>query len=178
MADHSHHSAERSPMSAQDAFEAARLLAEAYSSDAPLATRYRDITPAPAQPTQGDAVPYAQPGRPPMSQKATDHASLVLAYSIGSLPVGAALSLVLWSLSSVDPTTLAIAAAAPAGLVTTIGITARMIGRAVRDGASALPDTTVHQHHGPTYVQHTHQELHTDTRWFGRTVNQLPGDQS
>jgi hypothetical protein len=97
-----------------------------------------------------------------MSQKATDHASLVLAYSFGSLPVGAALSLVLWSLSSVDATTLAIAAAAPVGLVATIGITARMIGRAVRDGASALPQTTVHQHTGPTHVQHT--QVHTDTR--------------
>lgn len=176
MADRPHNRTEHTPMSAQEAFEAARLLAEAYSHDAPAATHYRDITP---QPTRGDAMPYAQPGRPPMSQKATDHASLVLAYSIGSLPLGAALSLVLWSLSSLDTTTLAIAAAAPAGLVGTLGITARMIGRAVRDSAGALPDTTVHQHHGPTYVQHTqvHHELHTDTKWFGRTVNQLPRDQ-
>ncbi|WP_435609648.1 hypothetical protein [Streptomyces sp. C10-9-1] len=170
MADH-RDSAEHTLVTAQEAFEAARLLAEAYSSNAPTATHYRDIVPAP---TQGDAMPYAQPGRPPMSQKATDHASLVLAYSLGSLPVGAAISLVLWSLSSVDATTLAIAAAAPAGLVGTIGIAARMIGRAVRDGASALPSTTIHEHHGPTYLQHN--ELHTDTRWFGRTINQLPPD--
>lgn len=160
-------------LTAQEAFEAARLLAEAYSSDAPVATRHLDPTPVPAH---GTAAPHPQPGRPPMSQKATDHASLVLAYSLGSLPVGGALSLVLWSLSSVDATTLAVAAAAPAGLVTTIGLTARMIGRAVRDSAAALPDTTVHQHTGPTYLQHTeiHHEVTTDTRWFGRTVNQLP----
>ncbi|MEU9983747.1 hypothetical protein [Streptomyces sp. NPDC050856] len=164
-------SAEQAPVTAQEAFEAARLLAEAYSSNTPTATSYRDIV---TEPTRGHAMPYVQPGRPPMSQKATDHASLVLAYSIGSLPVGAAFSLVLWSLSSVDATTLAIAAAAPAGLVGTIGIAARMIGRAVRDGASALPSTTIHEHHGPTYLQHN--ELHTDTRWFGRTTNQLPHD--
>lgn len=176
MADHFQDSTERAPMSAQESFEAARLLAEAYSSTAPTATRYRDIAPAQPQPTQGDAMPYAQPGRPPMSQKATDHASLVLAYSLGSLPAGAALSLVLWSLASVNATTLAIAAAAPAALVGTVGITARMIGRAVREGAAALPDTTVHQHHGPTYLQHN--ELHTDTRWFGRTLNRLPHDPS
>ncbi|MFD6113857.1 hypothetical protein ACFWG0_27640 [Streptomyces yangpuensis] len=177
MADDTRDSAEQAPMTAQEAFEAARLLAEAYSSNIPAATHHRDIV---TEPTQGHAMPHVQPGRPPMSQKATDHASLVLAYSAGSLPVGAAISLVLWSLSSVDATTLAIAAAAPAGLVATIGIAARMIGRAVREGASALPTTTVHEHHGPTYIQHTqiHNELHTDTRWFGRTVNQLPHDNS
>ncbi|MCZ4098029.1 hypothetical protein [Streptomyces sp. H39-C1] len=177
MADHHHDTAGPArEVSAQEAFEAARLLAEAYSSNAPTATQYRDIVPTP---TNGDTMPYAQPGRAPMSQKATDHASLILAYSFGSLPVGAALSLVLWSLSSVDATTLTIAAATPAVLVGTIGVAARMIGRAVRDGASALPPpSTVHQHTGPTYVHHTavHQELHTDTRWFGRTVNQLPPD--
>jgi hypothetical protein len=160
---------ENPAMTAHEAFEAARLLAEAYSSDAPVATRYRDIVPVPAQ---GDAVPSTQPGRPPMSQQATDHASLVLAYSFGSLPVGGALSLVLWSLGGVNSTTLAIAATAPPGLVIAVGIAARMIGRAVRDGASALPSHTVHQHTGPTYVQHN--EVHTDTRWFSRTVNQLP----
>lgn len=179
MADHPNDSTEQVPMSAQEAFEAARLLAEAYSSDAPTATRYLYITPT--QPThQGAAVPFAQPGRPPMSQKATDHATIVLAYSAGSLPVSAGLSLLLWSMSNVDTTTLAIAAAAPPVLVFTIGIAARMIGRAVREGATALPDTTNHQHHGPTYIQNTeiHNELHNDTRGFGRTVNHLPPSHS
>jgi hypothetical protein len=167
--DHLTHPTDPGRITPAEAVEAARLLAEAYSSTAPVATRYRDLAPAPRT---GDAVPIPQPGRPPMSQKATDHASLVLAYSIGSLPAGAALSLVLWSLSNLSPATLAIAATAPAALVITVGITARMIGRAVRDGATALPTTTVHHHSGPTYLQHT--EVHADTRWFGRTVNHLP----
>ncbi|MFD6371968.1 hypothetical protein ACFWGM_33750 [Streptomyces roseolus] len=174
MADH-RDSVERVPMTAQEEFEAARLLAEGYSTTTPAAARYRDLTP---EPLRGDAMPQVQPGRPPMSQKATDHASLVLAYSLGSLPVGGAVSTVLWSLSSVDATTLALAAAAPAGLVCTVGIAARMIGRAVRDSAPALPrtTTTVHHHHGTTHLQHN--ELHTDSKWFGRTTNQLPHDPS
>lgn len=158
-------------MTPAEAYEAARLVAEGYSTDAPVATRYRDIHPVP---TTGDAVPHAQPGRPPMSQRATDHAALVLTYAFASLPVGATTSLVLWTLSSVSPTTLAIAALAPTVLVTVTGITARMVGRAVREGAAALPDNTEHHHThiGPTYLQHN--QLRTNTRGFGRTTNQLP----
>ncbi|MCP3822767.1 hypothetical protein NLX86_33215 [Streptomyces sp. A3M-1-3] len=174
---HHHDSAEQAPMSAQEAFEAARLLAEAYSSTAPTATRFRDNNrTGPAHPGGRRA---SRPARTAAHVAESHRPRLPRSRVLDrSLPVGAALSLVLWSLSSVNATTLAIAAAAPAGLAGAVGITARMIGRAVRDGASALPDTTVHQHHGPTYVHHTHQELHTDTRWFGRTINQLPGDQS
>lgn len=122
---------------------------------------------------QGDPVPVTQPGRPPMSQRATDHAGLVLAYSAGALPVGAATSLVLWSLAHVSPEVLAVAALAPIGLVTAVGVTARMIGRAVREGASGMPDMVVHQYAGPTSVQQI--AVHSDSRWWGKTVNQLPG---
>lgn len=148
--------------------EAARLIAEAYSENTPATTSYRDITPV----QQSGAEPVIQPGRTPMSQRATDHATLVLAYSLGSLPVSIATSLVLWSIAAVDPATLAIAGAAPPALAVTIGIAARLVGRAVRDGASALPRDEHHHYDGPTYIQHT--ELHTNTRGLGRTINQLP----
>ena len=151
--------------------EAARLIAEAYSKDAPTATTYRDITPA----HQTGTPPVAQPGRPPMSQRATDHATLVATYSLGSLPVGAATSLVLWSLSALNPATLAIAATAPPALVIAAGITARLIGHAMRDSAAALPRDQHHHYEGPTHIQHT--TLHTTTRGLGRTTNtQLPGE--
>ncbi|MFE7958687.1 hypothetical protein [Streptomyces sp. NPDC057413] len=104
-----------------------------------------------------------------MSQRATDHATLVLVYSFGSLPVGAAISLVLWRLSSVSSTTLTIAGMGAAGVFIAVGAAARMIGRAFRDGASALPDHTVNQYTGTVYVQHN--ELHTNTRGFGKTIN-------
>ncbi|MCX4919937.1 hypothetical protein [Streptomyces sp. NBC_00687] len=160
-------------LTAQEEFESIRLLAEGLSSHTPATTRYKDIVPAPAQPTVGDAVPVAQPGRPAMSQRATDHAAIVIAYSVGSLPVGGAISLVLWQLSSVSSTTLTVVGVSATGFVIAIGQAARMIGRAVRDGASALPTPTVNQYTGTVHVQHT--ELHTTTKGLGRTRNELTG---
>lgn len=175
MADHRAPSGPGREMTAAEAVAEARMLADWYSQGAPTTTRYVDPVPAPPQPTVGDAVPFAQAGRPPMSQRATDHATLVLVYSFGSLPVGAAISLVLWRLSSVSSTTLTITGLGAAGVFIAIGVAARMIGRAFRDGASALPDHTVNQYTGTVYVQHN--ELHTNTRGFGKTINQLTDGQ-
>lgn len=147
--------------------QAQRLVA-AVNEALAVPTSFRDETPVPAI---GSALPVPQPGRPPMSQRATDHATVVLAYSFGSLPVGVATSLVLWRLSSVSTTTLAVIGVSATCLFLAIGTAARMIGRAVRDGASALPDHNEHHHHGLSYV--THNELHTGTRWFGTTHNRL-----
>jgi hypothetical protein len=159
---------------AQEAVDEARMLANWYSSNAPTTTRLvaRDL-PQP-KPATGDDVPFDRHGRPPMSQRATDHAALVLVYSFGSLPVSAAISLVLWRLANVSPTTLTIVSIGTVGVITSIGVAARMIGRAVRDGASALPNNTVNHFTGPNYVQHN--ELHTETKWFGTTHNELPGN--
>lgn len=118
------------------------------------------------------APPVAQPGRPPMSQRATDASALMLTGSVAALSVGGGTALVLWQLASMDPVVLAVAAAAPVGFIGALGIAARMIGRAVQDGASALPPGEVHHHHtGPTLVQHT--QVHTESRWLGRTTNQI-----
>ncbi|MDG9709694.1 hypothetical protein [Streptomyces sp. DH10] len=168
MSDHPEHGRE---LTATEHFESVRLIAEGLSETTPTATRWSDGVPAPTKRTVGDAAPFAQPGRPPMSEKATDHAILVIVYTWGSLPVGGAISLVLWRLSSITPTQLTIAGLSAAGVFIAIGAAARMIGRAFRDGASALPDHTVNQYTGTVYVQHT--ELHTETRGFGRTNNQI-----
>ncbi|WP_146057507.1 hypothetical protein [Streptomyces sp. SM12] len=162
----------RADMTAAEAAAAARLVAEAFSESTPAATSYRDHT---RVPTYGAAAPHTQPGRPPMSARATDHVALVLAYSLGSVPVGGAVALVLWSLSAVNPATLVVAAAAPPLAITAIGIAVKLIGRAVADTAAALPDTTVHHHHGPTEIHHRELNVTTSTRWFGTTRNELPG---
>ena len=176
MADHREHGGQGRELTAQEEFESIRLLAEALSSPPPAPRPPTPkIVPVQAQPTAGDAVPFAQPGRPAMSQQATDHATLVIVYSFGSLPIGGAISLVLWRLSSVSSTTLAIAGTCAAGVFIAVGSAARMVGRAIRDSASALPDNTVNQYTGTVYVQHT--ELHTETRGFGRTNNQLTDGQ-
>lgn len=160
---------------AQEAVDEARMLANWYSSNVPTTTRLVAPDLPPPKPSTGDAVPYDRHGRAPMSQWATDHAALVLVYSFGSLPFSAAISLVLWRLSHVSPTTLVIVGVGTVGVITSLGVAARMIGRAVRDGASALPNHTVNHYTGPNYVQHN--ELHTETRGFGRTINQLTDGQ-
>ncbi|WP_033240597.1 hypothetical protein [Streptomyces albidoflavus] len=147
--------------------EAARLIAEAYTDDASAVTRYRDTTP----PTPTGAAPVPQPGaRAPMSQRATDISVMTLSVGVASLPLGGGAALVLWQLSSVDPAVLALAAAAPVGLAGALGIAARMIGRAVRDGAAALPPSEVHHHHtGPTLVQNTAYDQRTTRGVIART---------
>jgi hypothetical protein len=154
----------------EEAYESARLIETAFSDTTPTVTRYRD--PMPAEETGAQPVP--QPGRPPMSQQATDHASLVLAYGIASVPVGGAISGVLWTLSHVDPVVLTIAGLAPIGLVSAVGVVGKVLGRATKEAAEAMPRSEEHHHHhhGPTYVQRT--DVHSSNRWFGRTVNQLP----
>lgn len=97
---------------------------------------------------------------------------MTLSAGVAALPLGGGAALALWALASVDPVVLAVAAAAPVGVVGALGIAARMIGRAVRDGASALPPNEVHHHHGgPTYIAHT--EVRTVTRGLGRTTNTI-----
>lgn len=156
---------------AQEAFDEARMLATWYSSSVPTTTRAAAPTPLPTPTIAGGTVPFDPHGRTPMSQKATDHAVLVIVYSCASLPVGGAISLVLWRLSSMSPTQLTIAGLSASGLFIAIGAAVRMIGRAFRDVASEMPAHTVNQYSGTVYVQHT--ELHTDTRGFGRTNNQI-----
>ncbi|MET8411105.1 hypothetical protein ABZV34_23885 [Streptomyces sp. NPDC005195] len=171
------HSRPGRQLTAQEEFESIRLIAEGLSGNnpTPTATRWKDVAAAPDRPTVGTAVPFAQDGRAPMSQKATDHAVLVIVYSWGSLPVGGAMSLVLWRLSSMSPTQLAIAGLGAAGVFIAVGAAARMIGRALRDVASEMPDHTVNQYTGTVNVQHT--ELHTHTRGLGRTHNEITDGQ-
>ncbi|MCG5121601.1 hypothetical protein ACWGS5_13600 [Streptomyces albidoflavus] len=108
----------------QAAFEAARLIADAYSDGAPAATRYADTRPLP---TTGDAMPWPQPGRPPMSQRATDLSGLMVAGGIASLPAGAAAALVTWAVGQANPVSLAVAGSAPVALVLAVAVVARCL---------------------------------------------------
>ena len=127
------------------------------------ATAYRDPSPLPAT---GDTPPVPQPGRPPMSQKATDASILMLAVGAASLSVGAATSLVLYTLGHVDPAALAIGAAAPVALVLAIGALIRTATR----GLQGIHTTTHHHYNGP--VSQQHHTVSTQTRGlFAKTIN-------
>lgn len=142
--EHTDRTAADRPLTETEADARARqLITEAYTP-----TSYRDDSPVP---THGPTPPVAQPGRPPMSQRATDLSGLMLAGSVASLSVGGATSLVLYTLGQVDPVTLAVGAAGPVALVLAVGSLLRSAGRAKADMH------TEHHHHytGPVRQETT-----------------------
>lgn len=139
---------------------ARQLIEEAYKP-----TSYRDDSPVPAY---GPTPPVTQPGRPPMSQRATDASGLMLAGSVASLSVGGATSLVLYTLGQVDPTTLAIGAAGPVALVLAVGSLIRSVGRAKADA-----HTEHHHHYQGGVVQNTTNVDQTTKGLFANTRNQV-----
>lgn len=140
--------------------DAERLITEAFT-DTP--TAYRDSTP---NPTIGAAEPVPQPGRPPMSQKATDASALMLAAGGASLPIGGATSLVLYTLGHVDPAALAIGAAAPVALVLAVGSLIRAASR----GLQGIGAEHHHHYNGP--VSQKVRTTSTQTSGlFAKTIN-------
>ncbi|KRV47545.1 hypothetical protein AQ490_06515 [Wenjunlia vitaminophila] len=133
--------------------EERRLIAEALALE-PVATSYRDPSPIPAV---GTAPPVAQPGRPPMSQRAADASGVMLAGGIATLPVGAAATAVLWASGQADPAVIACICAAPTALVIALS---RLVTRA----KAAAPEAPVHHHHyegADIRVQSTEVTTHT-----------------
>ncbi|MET9957194.1 hypothetical protein ABZ135_37350 [Streptomyces sp. NPDC006339] len=130
---------------------AAALIAAVEAAYAPAETAYRDPAPLPVV---GTTPPVAQPGRPPMSQKATDASVVMLAAGAASLPIGGSAALVLWALGQVDPVVLALAAGAPVAVLATLG---RLLGRA-KQAAEAAPPTHHHHYAGPVHQDHRHTE--------------------
>ncbi len=126
-------------------------------------TSYRDETPVPAI---GSALPVPQPGRPPMSQKATDASALMLSAGIASLPLGAAVTGILWASGGADPVVVGMICGAPAALILALS-------RLVRGVKQAAPD--VHHHHYNGDVLQDYRQTTTHTRGvIAHTRNQLP----
>lgn len=141
---------------AEAAAEAAQIIANAYQP-----TAYRDPTPTP---TIGTAPPVPQPGRPPMSQKATDASALMLSAGIASIPIGGMTSLVLYTLGHVDPAQLAIGGVVPVALILAIG---KLLTRA-KQVVEAAPAEHHHHYTGDVRQEYSHSE--TRSVW-NKTVN-------
>ncbi|WP_432137636.1 hypothetical protein [Streptomyces sp. bgisy154] len=137
----------------QAAVEARRIIAD-------FATSYRDPAPLPAY---GPTPPVPQPGRPPMSSKAVDTSVVMLAAGAASVPIGGSVSLVLYTLGHVDPTQLAIGAAAPVALILAIG-------GLLRRARGVLPEEHHHTYSGPVYQDQRTQQTKTSGLW-ARTDN-------
>ncbi|MBQ1163962.1 hypothetical protein KBZ21_38835, partial [Streptomyces sp. A73] len=69
----------------------AAAVEEALAEAPQMPIAHRDDSPLPLG---GTTPPVAQPGRPPMSQRATDVSGVMLAGGVASLPVGGSLALV------------------------------------------------------------------------------------
>lgn len=129
-------------------------------------TFHRDDTPLP---TTGSAPPVPQPGRPPMSQKATDASTLMLAGGATSLMVGGSASLVMLASGYADPAVCAIVFGAPTVLVLAI---ARLARRA-KEVVEAAPAPVHHHYNGNVTVDQ--RSIHAQNRGLiANTRNELP----
>ncbi|MGW0015397.1 hypothetical protein ACWDVX_37325 [Streptomyces tendae] len=144
-------------------------LAAANRPPMPTPTSFRDETPVPAI---GNALPISQPGRPPMSQRATDASVLMLSAGAASIPVGGVTALIIYVLGNADPTALAVGAAAPIALAVPILALTSLVRRAKETVQAAPP--TIHQHYTGTVIQ-DQRTVNTTTRgMWASTHNQLP----
>jgi hypothetical protein len=84
-----------------------------------------------------------------MSQRATDASALMLSAGVASVPIGGMTSLFVYTLGHVDPTSLAIAAAAPATIALPILALCRLAGRA-KQAVEAAPPVHHHHYNGPS----------------------------
>ncbi|MGW0763740.1 hypothetical protein ACWD1Y_46070 [Streptomyces sp. NPDC002814] len=139
---------------AEAAAEARRIITDAYRP-----TAYRDDSPVPAY---GATPPVAQPGRPPMSQGATDASVLMLAGGATVSMIGLTTSVLMYVSQFADPVVCAIVFGAPTALVLALA----------RFAKRAKPAPAIHQHYtGP--VHQDHRNVRTTTRGvWAKTNNQ------
>lgn len=120
-------------------------------------------------PRIGAAPPVNQPGRTPMSQRATDASALMLAGGATTVMVGGATSFVLLASHYANPVVCAIVVGAPTVLVLAIS---RLLGRA-KAAIEAAPAPTHNHYHGP--VTQDSRSITTTTRGIiANTRNQTP----
>ncbi|MBA2951604.1 hypothetical protein [Streptomyces himalayensis] len=127
----------------------------------PAPTSFRDDSPIPIV---GSAPPVAQPGRPPMSQKATDASALMLSGSVLTAVVGGSATAILWASGGADPIVVAMVFGAPAALVLALS-------RLVKRAKGVLPDEHHHHYDGPVYQDQRSTSSTTRGVW-AKTNNQ------
>ncbi|MFK0045511.1 hypothetical protein ACIQU4_15560 [Streptomyces sp. NPDC090741] len=140
--------------------QAEAILAEL---DGIAATAYRDPTPIP---TVGPTPPVAQPGRPPMSQRATDASALMLTAGLATVPPGLIAIGVLMASGYADPAVIGMICAAPA----VIAVPVIAVARLLRSAQGIVPAEHHNHYHGP--VSQQHHTVSTQTRGlFAKTIN-------
>lgn len=121
-----------------------------------IPTSYKDPAPTPVI---GDAPPVQQPGRPAMSQKATDDSVRMLSFGVTTVLASSGAYLVMKGSEVADPTVIGLICAAPIGLAVPVLAIGHMLRRANETVAAAPPQITqnitgpVHQDHSQTTNQ-------------------------
>lgn len=138
--------------------ENARHLLAAVEEALVVPTSYRDDSRSPAQ---GDSAPVPQPGRPPMSQGATDTSVLMLTGGITTVMVGGTAAGLMYVSQFANPVVCGLVFGAPTALVLAI---ARLAKR-------AKPEPEVHHHYNGNVDQRT---VHTSTRGVWAKTNNKP----
>jgi len=135
--------------------------AAAVEAERIITTAFRDPTPVPSV---GTTPPVPQPGRPPMSQSATDASMLMLSASVLTVAVGGSASLIMYASGYADPVVCAIVFGLPVALVLALG-------RLVRRAKDALP--AEHHHHYSATVHQDQRNVTSRSSWLGKTTNNL-----
>jgi len=136
-----------------------RLVAAVDEIDKP--TSFRDDTPIPRY---GTTPPVDQPGRPSMSQGATDASVLMLAGGASTAMVGGTAAVVMYYSQFANPVVCAIVFGAPTALVLAL---ARLAGKA----KAALPEEHHHNYSGPVYQDQRNVRTKNTGVW-AKTNNQ------
>lgn len=125
---------------------------------------FRDERPVPQY---GTAPPVAQPGTPPMSQRAVDVSRTVMTCSLATVPPGLIGVAAMLASGYADPWVVGMVCAAPAALAIPVLALARLI----RGAKEAAPPEVHHHYAGPVHQEQRH--THTSTRGvWARTNNQ------
>jgi hypothetical protein len=124
-------------------------------------TNYRDDTPVPQY---GDTPPVDQPGRPAMSERATDASVMMIAGGFLSLCLGAAISGVMYFSGTANETVVITVCAAPPATFLALKSLIKGVKRAT------VPEVHNHIHSGPAFHEH-----HTDNRrsLTSKTINKF-----
>ncbi|MFD8390435.1 hypothetical protein ACFV2N_14820 [Streptomyces sp. NPDC059680] len=139
------------------ATEARRIIAEAYRPAPVVPTSHRDDSPLPAY---GSTPPVAQPGRPPMSQGATDASVLMLSGAAATSMTGLTAAVLMYVSQTANPVVCAIVFGAPTAFVLALAKLAKR----------AQPAPDIHQHYEGLVYQ-DQRNVHTTTRGVWAKTN-------
>jgi hypothetical protein len=169
------HHAPQATQPTDSALQRAAQVAAAVDAVYAKPTSFRDDT-LPDKPTIGDTPPVAQPGKPPMSEAATNISGVLIASSAPIFALGAAATGVLWGSGQANPTVIgwicAGAVALPVALTAPV-LAVKSLMKSAKETAQAAPPV-IHEHYSGTVIQdHRTTTTHTRGVW-AKTRNELP----